>query len=208
MKWLNYCKKMSGTTPHGTSASLSSLKHQTSAQTGFMPHSLLGASCKTVSTMACLHTAGHDCNTRHQHSCVQFVSYVLCRSLWSLTTELLFVQDKIAPCPHNASSWNYLRGLLTLPGNQDTSLLTDAAAFCIQVGGCMMPDVCFAQPQTARHTCSPTAFVCASWSRLQKVRKIQQLRELIVCACTCCIICTSQILQASVGKTLSDSCVQ
>ena len=45
----------------------------------------------------------------------------------------MFVQEKIVACPYNESSWNYLRGLLSLPGTDMAVVLEDLAAFCLKV---------------------------------------------------------------------------
>lgn len=58
---------------------------------------------------------------------------VMCSLFGSLTQESTFVQDKIRACPHNQSSWNYLRGLLSLPGGKKALVLEDIEAFCLKV---------------------------------------------------------------------------
>lgn len=46
----------------------------------------------------------------------------------------MYVQGKIETCPYNESSWNYLRGLLSLPGTDKALVLEDLAEFCLKVG--------------------------------------------------------------------------
>lgn len=60
-------------------------------------------------------------------------SFVVYRLSGSPTQECLFVQEKIVACPHNKSSWNYLRGLLSLPDMKQALVLEDLAAFCVKV---------------------------------------------------------------------------
>lgn len=51
-----------------------------------------------------------------------------------VTDELKFVEQKITECPHNESSWNYSRGLLSLPATkQRPEIITTLAAFSMQV---------------------------------------------------------------------------
>lgn len=59
--------------------------------------------------------------------------YMACRSKWSSVAELTFIQENISLCPHNDSSWNYLRGLLRLPDMQQALNMTNLAAFCLKV---------------------------------------------------------------------------
>lgn len=65
-------------------------------------------------------------------NCVPTTS-VGCRLFGSPTQESMFVQDKIIACPHNESSWNYLRGLLSLPDMKQALVLQELAAFCVKV---------------------------------------------------------------------------
>ncbi|KAL3139973.1 hypothetical protein ABBQ38_004260 [Trebouxia sp. C0009 RCD-2024] len=55
------------------------------------------------------------------------------RLFGSPTQESMFVQDRIVACPHNESSWNYLRGLLSLPDMKQALVLQELAAFCVKV---------------------------------------------------------------------------
>lgn len=66
------------------------------------------------------------------HHCMPTTS-VGCRLFGSPTQESMFVQDRIVACPHNESSWNYLRGLLSLPDMKQALVLQELAAFCVKV---------------------------------------------------------------------------
>ena len=61
----------------------------------------------------------------------------VCSLSGRLTQESMYVQEKIAACPYNASSWNYLRGLLSLPGTNKALVLEDLPAFCLKVSAAM-----------------------------------------------------------------------
>ena len=51
-----------------------------------------------------------------------------------MPNELAFVQRKITECPHNESSWNYLRGLLKMPAvTQLPGVLDKVADTALQV---------------------------------------------------------------------------
>lgn len=55
-----------------------------------------------------------------------------CRLLDKGADELRYVKGKIAGCPHNDSSWNYLRGLLSLPDAKQQSF-EPSTSFLLQV---------------------------------------------------------------------------
>lgn len=60
-------------------------------------------------------------------------AHLLCSLPGSLIQESMYVQGKIETCPYNESSWNYLRGLLSLPGTDKALVLEDLAVFCLKV---------------------------------------------------------------------------
>lgn len=63
---------------------------------------------------------------------------MVCSLPGSLLQESMYVQEKIESCPYNESSWNYLRGLLSLPGVDKALALEGLAAFCLKVGTTML----------------------------------------------------------------------